>query len=638
MKRFVSFPIVVLSLAAPGAIAAERSVSAPAPERLSVVTPSELPLSKSLASDGEVLGVIPNEFPDSLELGELRRRSGSAAQGGPLTPAISSSESAGVDAFPFIDVSFNTVTDGWVPPDPVMAAGPQNVVVLLNTEFAIYSRTGAVLQGATELKSFFGIPSNFTDFDPLAIWDPHSRRFIVAAMANAGSASDSRIYLAFSQTEDATGDWNTYFIDADLDQDDNWADYASIGIDRNAVYVTANMFRNSGSFSNVTLFIYDKEDGYAGRALDNTHLIDVRTSSGGSPFRLRPAWVNEVVPGDEYYLVQSSTSFSSTVNLFRLNGDRFNGPVLTHESVGLPGFYSGAGSARQPNPSSGVSTLSGSVWAGYYRNGKIWTSHAIQSGSDIRAWVHRIDVSSPTAVREETYEIGETGKDLYFPYVVPDTEDDDFAMLAAYSSPTDYPTARYFNVGADGTVRQAETLIAGIRDNTSGRHGDYFAMGEDPDDPNRIWMMMMYMRTSTQIGQPRVASVLFEDQLPPSDPPPVPDGKTIAGQLLEVEKAVGSEVTVSWDASTCTAPDYHLVWYDLTQLATYDVVEETCGVGTSGLWTGLPPGGLVGVIAVGLDDTTGTESSHGVDSAGAERPSNASTCATTKITTGTCAP
>ena len=103
-------------------------------------------------------------------------------------------------------------------------------------------------------------------------------------------------------------------------------------------------------------------------------------------------------------------------------------------------------------------------------------------------------------------------------------------------------------------------------------------------------------------------------------------------------KMSGSQVTVNWDASTCTAPDYHLVWYDLSALATYDIAEETCGVGSSGSWTGLPPGGLVGVIAVGLDSASATEGSHGVSSAGVERPSTASTCAATKATSGTCIP
>ncbi|RMG42879.1 MAG: hypothetical protein D6718_13255, partial [Acidobacteria bacterium] len=584
---------------------------------------------------GEARRTIRNLFPDAAVLGETAPPRGSARGDGRGLVLVDPNPRAPAASFPAIDVRFDGPYNGGIaPPDPVMAAGSIHVVSLVNLRIAMYDKSGNLVSGPTSLRSFFGVPSGFSLFDPLAVHDPFSGHFIVTVLADNGSAQDSRIYIAFSQTEDASGAWNKYWIDADRGQEPNWADYASIGLDRNAVYLTANMFRRSDAFDNVTLFIYDKEDGYAGRPLDNTHIIDVTSASGGSPFRLRPAFIDEIVPNDEYYLAQSSSAFGDILNLFRLTGPRFGSPTLNAETVSLPAFYWGPGSARQPG-GAGVDTLGGSVWNVTYHAGKLWTAHAVQGNSSIAAWVHRIDVTGPTAVREATYELEDPSRDTYFPYVIPDTEDNDFAMLSAFSGPSLYVTGRYWNIGADGTVRYAELLTDGTRDNNSGRHGDYFAMYPDPEDRNRLWMIAQYMRQSSFSGNQMIASVRFENVPAPSPPPPTPDGHTVPGSQVMVSRAGGSDLTITWGTENCLPPDNHLVWFDLGGIASYTVADETCSIGVSGSWTGPSPAGNVGVIVVS-DDGNGLEGSHGVTSGGAERPSASSICATRKDTSGSC--
>ncbi|UCF67432.1 MAG: hypothetical protein JSV80_16960 [Acidobacteriota bacterium] len=636
---------------APGGLSvAEQQTTSPAPrvvhvpnvELVGTVDPSGLPQLDTAPSvtDDDTGVLVPNVFPSPAELGERLptvERSG-APDRLTLVTAPSDLVDAGTDALPTIDVRFDgPYQSGIAPPDPVMAAGSSQVVSLINSRFAVYDKAGALLDGPVSLRSFFGIPSSFSIFDPLAIHDPFSDRFVVAVIADDGFAQDARIYIAFTASADATATWNKYFIDADRDQAANWADYASIGIDRNAVYVTANMFMRSGGFSNVTLFVYDKEDGYAGVALDNTHLIDVRSSGGGSPFRLRPGFVGEVVPNDEYYLMQASSGFSSSMELFRLTGDRFGSPSISAESIGLPAFYFGPGGARQPGGSS-VDTLGGSLWNVYYRAGTVWTAQAISGSVSIAAWVHRVDVSSTPAVRETTYEIEESGRDTYFPHIVPDTEDNDFAMLSAYSGSDLQVTGRYWNIGADGTVRTTELLASGTRSNESGRHGDYFSMYADPIDRNRVWMIAQYMQNSSFSGNQKIASVRFEDEAGVQGSlPTTPNGNNVPGEQLLVSKAAGNDVTITWGAAECAPADNHLVWFDLAGLASYTIASETCDIGLSRSWTGTPPGGSVAAIVV-TDDDVSTEGSHGFDSRARERPSAAAVCASTKRTDIGCQP
>jgi len=197
--------------------------------------------------------------------------------------------------------------------------------------------------------------------------------------------------------------------------------------------------------------------------------------------------------------------------------------------VALPGLYFAPGDARQSG-GTGVASRDAQLWNVYYRGGRLFTAQAV-SGGDITCWVHRIDVSVDPALRQQTYEISDAGHDSFMPYVLPDREDDDFALLTAWSGPEIFVGARYWNFAADGTLRGAEVVVDGTRANTSGRHGDYHAIGEDPVDPNRLWMIAQYMKNSSLAGNQRIASVRFEDQPPPASPPPVPDGKTVTAEV-----------------------------------------------------------------------------------------------------------
>lgn len=620
------------------AAAATLALSAPPPPRLGVIDPAQLPVLLPAGPGTAAAGkkeVVPNVFPDPLAIprGEWHPLDWPAPQGDITHLAIP--EGGLTDGpYPAIDRRFDVLAGDATPPDPVVAVGKNGFVVLVNRLIAMYDKNGVLTSGPFSLAEFFGASSDQNPFDPLAVYDPFSDRFIVAAAGGSFSSTSSVIWVAFSQTGDAAGLYNKYAIPAWRGQSGRWADYPSIGLDRNAVYFTANMYQLNW-YNNVTLFIYDKEDGYAGRPLDNKHLIDVRTASNGSAYRLRPAYVPEAVTGNEYYLAHMDQSGGDRINLFRLKGPRFTAPILTASSVATPSTYFGVGDARQTGPGTGYDSMGTSVWNAWYRGGALWLAHAISSNGNIAAWVHRLRVSETPATREQTYQLEVAGQDFPFPYVVPDAEDDDFALFSTASSATVSPAGKYWNVGADGTVRAAEAISTSAFPNDSYRHGDYFAVGTDPLDRNRFWTVSHSFPLSSSYNNV-VSSVLFEPVAPPS-PPPVPDGKTIAGQQVRVARAAAAgDVTVTYDAVTCSAPGHHLVWYDLASISGYTVAARTCAIGIGGGWTGPAPAGDVGVVVVS-DDSLTVEGSHGLDSAGAERPSVVAGCGiTTKTTTGTC--
>src|SRR5689334_19084863 len=170
---------------------------------------------------------------------------------GPSAPTLTTSFAAQT----FLD-AFST------PPDPVLAAGPHNLVVITNGRTRIYSKAGGVLADAT-MNQFFGPMSPESAFDPKVIFDPHSQRFFASAVSAANFDSFcspgsclAHHFLAVSKTDTPTtldsASWNFYTFDATADNGtptSNWGDFPQLGIDPNVVVITTNQFMFGGGFA-----------------------------------------------------------------------------------------------------------------------------------------------------------------------------------------------------------------------------------------------------------------------------------------------------------------------------------------------------------------------------------------------------
>jgi hypothetical protein len=123
-------------------------------------------------------------------------------------------------------------------------------------------------------------------------------------------------------------------------------------------------------------------------------------------------------------------------------------------------------------------------------------------------------------------------------------------------------------------------------------------------------------------------------------PPPVPDGEGNTTPLMGSRGTVGGDVIdLTWDAASCPAAVYNLLFGDLADVSSYGLSGARCWLGTTGsyAWSGVPAGNLYFLI-VGSDGQ-GTESSWGTDSSHNERngPTASFRClVSNKDTTLTC--
>ena len=162
-----------------------------------------------------------------------------------------------------------------IPPDTQGTVGPSHLMVALNSEVRIQSKTGSVTS-TVSLDSFWASlnsPDTPEPFDPKLAYDHMIGRWIFVATSNKRSATSS-LLIATSQTNDPTGTWDLYRVDAD-DTDTIWADYPSLGFNKNWIVVTYNAFAVADdAFVEARIYAFKKSDLYAGTAATHTFFLD----------------------------------------------------------------------------------------------------------------------------------------------------------------------------------------------------------------------------------------------------------------------------------------------------------------------------------------------------------------------------
>ena len=105
-----------------------------------------------------------------------------------------------------------------LPPDTNGAAGATQFVQMVNSDFAVYSKTGQVLRHATPIDQLWsavgGECAAHNDGDPVVVYDQFANRWLLSEfVAQPAAGEDYGECVAISTTNDATGTYNLYFFD-----------------------------------------------------------------------------------------------------------------------------------------------------------------------------------------------------------------------------------------------------------------------------------------------------------------------------------------------------------------------------------------------------------------------------------------
>jgi hypothetical protein len=423
---------------------------------------------------------------------------------------------------PAVSTSFLASDDtGRFPPDTHGAVGPNHLVVVHNGRVRIQNRSGSIVSTVSLVGFWASLTNAPTDiFDPKILYDPYGNRWMMTSVATR-RAADSSVLIGVSQTSDPTGNWNLYRVDADS-ADVLWADYPSIGFNKNWIVVHTNMFPivdGTGTFTS-QLYVFDKANLYAGGqglytlikapSLGGTIVPAITYDPAISTLYLMQNWNGS--SGGRGYL--GLYSITGAVGSEKLNVANTTSPILIStpnpwdsdapEVSGTDDFAPQfATTLKVQNNDSRIQNV-------VYRNGSLWCVHTVflpAGNSATRSAIQWWQISPATNSIQQRGRIDDaTGNTFYaFPSIAVNSDNDVLIGYSRYSA-SQYVTANYsFRASTDplNTLRDDTVLKAGeasyFKTGSAvpprNRWGDYSNSVVDPLNDKDMWTIQEYAAT-----------------------------------------------------------------------------------------------------------------------------------------------
>ena len=433
---------------------------------------------------------------------DLDRRNRSGAAG-----AVPPSMLLGLPS-PSTSVSFQAALDnGWIPPDTHGAVGPSHLVTVHNGLVRVQSRTGTTLS-SVDLSDFWApVESSSYVFDPKVLYDPYNDRWIITALA-AGNSPDSSVLIGASQGGNPLGLWNLYRIDADA-SNTYWADYPSIGFNRDWIAVQENKFPVGSSAIAVPhpeVFLFDKAEIYSGGPGSYKNFV-VPTGL----MTAHPAITYDENLATLYFLqtwTNDDTHGHGLLRMLTIDG-ALGAEVLS---------YRGAVTAPMPwslgflvynflpqlGTSSKIEAFDDRIRTVIYRNGSLWATHSIKLPSTFppeRTAVQWFEIGPDRSIRQHGLIDSPTGGQFFDEPSLGVNGNNDVLIGYSRFSASQYASANYaFRRAGDpaGSVRDDTVMKAGEtpydKDYGTGRNrwGDYSATLVDPVNDRDLWTIQEY--------------------------------------------------------------------------------------------------------------------------------------------------
>lgn len=454
------------------------------------------------------------------------------------------------------------------PPDTTMAVGLNHIVAWVNSQYAVFDKSGTLLLGPVNGNTLFTGLGNVCEStnrgDPILQYDRLADRWILSQFAFAVSGSSPAApYLqciAVSTTNDPTGTYSRYTVSFGSTSPEGFNDYGKLGIWNDGYYTAYNIFGGSpaGGNTGVSLCVSDRTKMLAGDPTATTLCAPTAFYGGGASFLPADLDGNEL-PTD---LTRGGAfvRISTTLNLrmLRLKPNFAASTVtLTDGYGGASGSFinfpvgatinacNGAGNAciSQPGTTNKLDTLGTRLMYRFaYRNrggvDSLVVTHSVDPdgagtrGAAIRWYEIRNPLANPSdpivarrpyLYQNGTYDPGAVG-DRWMGSVAVNKYG---AMLIGYSL-ADAVNNVKASIAVAGRLQsdplntlQAESIAVtgtGSQTGTLTRWGDYSTMQVDPADDETFWFTTQYLATDGTFNwRTRIVSYKFPNTVATAD-------------------------------------------------------------------------------------------------------------------------
>jgi uncharacterized membrane protein len=444
--------------------------------------------------------------PDSPLLSQWPPVSAPDTASGPLLP-----QSVGSS---FLGATFGE-TIGYVPPDSMGAVGPSQILVIVNGRIKVFDKSGVLGALNATTDNFFASVRSASTSDPHVRYDRLSQRWFITMI---DVATPNRVLIAVSSGPVITGTTSFSFFQFRHDlvgptpnsDTGGLADYDTLGVDKNALYIGVNVFNAAGtSLIGATGFVVNKANLLAG-TLTVAAFRQMGAANGTGPGIVTPQGVDNDDPNaTEGYFVGPDNQFFGMLDVIRIsNPGGVPNLSVSYQMTVLPTGYPIA--QVQRGSSLTLDALDDRLFgAAMHRNkitgvSSLWTAHNIEvnstgvaqtgGGRNGSRWYEIGNLTgTPTLLQSGTlFDSATTSpRGFWIPGIVASGQGH-MALGCSFAGPNDSPgiaVAGRLRTDASGTTRAPTLAVvsSSIYVLSPGRWGDYSAVAVDPNDDMTFW-------------------------------------------------------------------------------------------------------------------------------------------------------
>ena len=224
----------------------------------------------------------------------------------------------------------------YYPPDTQGAVGPTQVGVVVNGRMKVWNKAGTSTVLNTSLDSFFSsVRGGYSVGDPRIRFDRTANRWFVSAINIPSNYQNNRVVLAVSSGPTISGQSSFTFFYYVFSQgggmqDNNcFADYPTLGVDANAVYVGVNVFNSSlTQFLGTSAFVIQKSSVLGSGPIYYTAFRRIVNGSGSGPYS--PAGPDNDDPNStEGYFVGVDNAYYGRITMRRITDPGGANPTIS---------------------------------------------------------------------------------------------------------------------------------------------------------------------------------------------------------------------------------------------------------------------------------------------------------------------
>jgi len=486
-----------------------------------------------------------------------------------------------------LGISFtgSTLADkGLFPPDCMGDAGPTQYIVDVNNRIRSFVKSTGVADGVLDVDPdvFFSpvltplggsVADNFTT-DPRIRYDRHSGRWFVimidVPLSSTSALLPNRVMIGVSDAGIVTSGtvWTLFYYRHDSvgttpnNDSNNFADYPTLGVDPNALYIGDNVFTLAGSYVGTSGFVVRKSSILDSGPIVVTAFRNLTGSTiGPGPFT--PQGVDNLDAGaTEGYFIGVDNRTFGTLMLRRITNPggtpSISGNIsLTVSSTSNPLKVPHLGNTGGTNGR--LDALGDRLFAAMIRNASLWTAHNIgvnNSGTITSAnrtgsrWYEIINLTTSPSLRQSgtVYDPSAPNDGNQLSYWIPAiavSGQGHVAMAFSVAGVNSYVNAAAvgrLSGDALGTMQSLTVYTSsstaynppGDPGGSSGRRwGDYSLTRVDPNDDMTMWTIQEFCNATNSYGE-RVVQLM-------APPPATPSGVS----PTEIAPAASTTVTVT---------------------------------------------------------------------------------------------